>query len=236
VNTAFDVGADEVQIWQASLTCPREETAELAGLLSDAERERAAAFRFARDRDRYVVGRGLLRRLLGGYLRTDPAGIRIDVGEHGKPSLAVESTSLRFNVSHCRDLVVFAVCRDREIGVDVEWEHDDLDIDRLARRLFTPAEQSRLGATPAQRRTALFTTLWTRKEAILKALGTGLTLEANRVEALPGRRPRVLDADPETSWSITGLATRPGFRAAVAVTPAVRRLPRRATALEVELR
>src|SRR5512132_2469878 len=88
-------------------------------LLSPDERDRAAAFRFERDRWRYLVARGLLRTVLGERLDEDPGRISFAYGERGKPRLAGE-TGLRFNVSHSHGVVAIALCEGRELGVDVE--------------------------------------------------------------------------------------------------------------------
>lgn len=219
-------------MWQASLAAASADVREFSKLLSSAEQLRAAKFTFDIDRDRFVVGRGRLRQLLGGYLNADPRAVPLVDGEHGKPAIAEQASGLSFNLSHSRDVVVVAVSRDREVGVDVEWVHDDLDIDGLARRYFTAAEQQLLARTPATRRAYVFTTLWTRKEAVLKSFGVGLTISPKHVEVLPGRPARVSADTPERKWSLGRFATRQGYVAAVAVTPPVQRLPRTAAAPE----
>src|SRR3954467_10915815 len=78
-------------------------------LLSPDERDRALKFRFARDRSRYVVARGLLRTLLGERLGIDPERVVFAYGEYGKPCLAGD-TDLRFNLTHSDDVVAVALC------------------------------------------------------------------------------------------------------------------------------
>ena len=106
-------------------------------LLSPDERDRAASFRFARDRSRYVVARGLLRTVLGDRLDIHRERVAFAYGEHGKPRLA-EDTGLRFNLSHSNGLVALALCEGREVGVDVEAERDELFTTGIARR-YLPA-------------------------------------------------------------------------------------------------
>jgi 4'-phosphopantetheinyl transferase len=163
--------------------------------------------------------------------------VQLAEGVHGKPYLPESSSpGLEFNLSHSDDVVVVAVSRDRHVGVDVERLHSDLDIDGLARRLFTPAERALLARTPTPQRPDIFITLWTRKEAILKAAGTGFTVPAEQVEAVPGRPVRVASPDLPARWSIGGFVTRPGYRAAVAVTPPGGKLPRRTRMIELSER
>jgi 4'-phosphopantetheinyl transferase len=200
---------------------------------SSGRRRSASQFKFAADGDRYVVGRARLRQLLARYLDADPAGLRLGVGEHGKPYVdGPNRIGLEFNASHSRDVLVVAVARERAVGVDVEWRHRDLDVDGLAARLYTDTERSTLDRLTGERRQSAFVTLWTRKEAILKAVGTGLTVPPDLIEAVPGRAVRVLTPDLPRAWSIAGVATQPGYRAAVAITPPGGPLPRRAVPLD----
>ena len=85
---ATAIRADELHVWQAWLDRSRDEVARLRSILRADELERAARFRFDRDRDRYVVGRGLLRTLLSSYLGIGPAELSFVYGPHGKPLLA----------------------------------------------------------------------------------------------------------------------------------------------------
>jgi 4'-phosphopantetheinyl transferase len=227
------LGPGEVHLWQGPRTVAPAELVELTRMVSVRERERGDRFRFAADRDRFLVGRAKLRWLLGRYLDVDPAAVQLAEGEHGKPYLPDASRAgLEFNLSHSADVVVVAVARHRWVGVDVEQVRTDLDVDGLAKRLFSAAERSLLDRTPSQQRYEAFFTLWTRKEALLKAAGTGFAIPAEHVEAVPGRPARVFTDDLPTTWSVGGFATQPGYRAAVAVSPPGDPLPRRARSID----
>ena len=87
-------------------------------LLSRDERDRAASFRFLRDRSRYVVARGLLRTVLGERLGLDPARIEFAYGERGKPCLP--DHPVRTSTSHSAGMMALAISEGREVGIDVE--------------------------------------------------------------------------------------------------------------------
>src|SRR5581483_155459 len=135
---------DDVHIWRLSLEGSAALAERLVETLSSGERRRAERFRFARDRDRFVVVRGVLRGLLGRYLDRDPGTLRFRYGPNGKPALR-DDGFLRFNVSHSRRIALVAVAAGREVGVDVEEIRGDLDVDGLS-RVFSAAERASLAA------------------------------------------------------------------------------------------
>lgn len=201
--------------------------------LSAEESARAALYRFARDRQRFLAGRALLRALLGRYLGVEPAEVRLRQGPRGKPALERQEDpgGLRFNLSHSDGLALYAVTRGREVGVDVERVRPDVEWERLAERFYSPAEVTALKSlalsrhpeAPALACARAFYSAWTRKEAYLKAKGEGLaaSLDSFTVSLAPGEPPRLLDVegDPgETSrWSLRELLPAPGFVGALAV-------------------
>jgi 4'-phosphopantetheinyl transferase len=173
----------EVHVWSASLAIDEELRRRLSDWLSDEERARAGRFYFDRDRGRFIACRGRLRALLGAYLQKAPHEIQFHYGPHGKPGLASHAgTPLFFNVSHSHDLALFAFRRRGEIGVDVERLRPVGEAESIARRYFTPREWETLRELPTDARTAAFFRCWTRKEALLKAIGVGLSFSLNEVE------------------------------------------------------
>jgi len=170
-----------VHVHIARLRATEAVTARFGGLLTRDEQERAARFRFPHLRSSFVLARGALRILAGGYLNTDPAGIRFQYGPKGKPCLA-GAARLRFNVSHSGALALFAFTLDVEIGVDVEEIRPMPDLQQIAAGYFSAAEAAELVALPAERREAAFFRCWTRKEAYVKALGEGLSSTAPESE------------------------------------------------------
>ena len=165
----------EVHCWSVPLNVPSETAARLYGTLSPDERDRGARFRFARDRQRFIAGRGALRALLGRYLGTRPGEIRFVYNVFGKPDLSSEfGGRLRFNVSHSADLALIAITTDAAIGVDLEYIRPDPDYAEIARSVFTVAEVDELNRLPSHLYDEAFLRCWTKKEAYVKARGEGL--------------------------------------------------------------
>src|SRR5205085_2573900 len=108
-----------VHVWRANLDRTAEDVRQFQQLLSVDEQERAARYHFPRDRDHFIVGRGLLRTILGHYLERDPAGLSFCYNPQGKPGLDRES-ALAFNVAHSHGLALYAFTQGRAVGVDVE--------------------------------------------------------------------------------------------------------------------
>ena len=205
----------DVDVWRAALDEQSSETiAFLSALLSSDETARAATFYFERDRLRFVVCRGILRVLLGHYLERTPRSVEFSYGPNGKPALAgwllpPDGKALFFNVAHSEGFALFAFTRLGEIGVDLECMRDLPDWEQVAAAAFSPHELAQLRACPAERRREEFFRAWTRQEAVLKALGTGLGA--------------VADAGAESAFNVYPLDVGPGCAAALACSPAARR-------------
>jgi len=224
----MEIGSGEVHIWVAAIS---EHTARLDAfeeLLSDDERERAAAFTRDGGRIRYITGRGMLRLLLSRYLGDDPADIAFTQTRLGKPMLARESGErIFFSLSHSEDLVLVALSPSWEIGVDLEFMRA-LQVDRLLPLCAAPAEREELERLPARRKRRRFFELWTRKEALAKAVGLGLSVPLRdivfqAVESEDGRGSELAlisapgaMGDPER-WQVVPLEVSEEYVAAVAV-------------------
>ena len=141
-------------------------------VLDEADRERAATFRFERDRRRFVRVRGVLRTLLARALDRDPAGLRFRRGDWGKPHLA--DRELEFSVSHSRSRALIAIRAGGPVGIDLEPVRALPNLLGVARKAFTPLEYEQLTALPEELQRACFFRIWTRKEALAKAVGEGL--------------------------------------------------------------
>ena len=130
--------------------------------------------------------------------------------------------SLHFNLSHSGDLALIAVGRDAPIGVDIEQVRCIEDADAIAQRFFAPREVDVYMSIPERNRRVPFFNSWTRKEAVAKATGDGLSLALDRIEVsmLPGEPARVLahGSDPEGAlgWTLAHVEPASGFVGAVA--------------------
>lgn len=173
-----DLAGGEVHVWRFALDGA---WPEIGRTLAPAEHERAERFVFERDRTRFMRGRQALRALLGAYLRQDPAHVVLQAGEHGKPRVD-PAHGLGFNLSHAGDEAIAAFSRSPDVGIDIETVQPRGDLAALAATVFTEAERSELAAVAEAQRLEAFLSGWTRKEACLKAVGFGLTMEPRDVQ------------------------------------------------------
>jgi 4'-phosphopantetheinyl transferase len=177
-------------------------------LLDEAELVRYRRFHFDLHRREFLVTHALLRLTLSRYRPTEPAAWRFAAGAHGKPTLT-PPCGLSFNVSNHPTLVVCAVAAGADIGIDVEPLTRGLALLELAPAVFSAPERAALDGLEAGARRERAVSLWTAKEAYIKARGEGLTLPLDRIsmvfdEARP-LEPRVeVDAsiDDGVRWTL----------------------------------
>ncbi len=219
------IGDAEVHVWRVSLTPPDSRIRQLASLLNEDETRRSERFYFPEHRERFIVGRGMLRLILGRYLDADPANLCFGYSAFGKPFLAGKEAGneLRFNLAHSQDMAVYAFTLRRQIGIDVEYLRADMSGDEIAERFFAAKEVAALRALPPANRIEGFFNCWTRKEAYIKARGEGLSFPLDKfvVSLNPGEPAallNVLDAPEESArWSLRELTPGPGYASALAV-------------------
>jgi 4'-phosphopantetheinyl transferase len=192
---SLTLATGEVHVWRLALDQPESVVAEFRATLEAGELERAERFHFEKHRRHFVVGRGGLRHVLARYLDVQPEEFRFSYGAYGKPALVSEE--LRFNMSHSHGLALFAVARDRELGVDVEHIRADFASDDIAQRFFSRVEVAAFNALSKEEQVAGFFRCWTRKEAYIKAIGRGLSepLDAFDVTLAPGEAAALLRAE-----------------------------------------
>lgn len=215
---SLQLGANEVHLWRASLDCDPAVRSRLEGALAPDELARADRFFSQIDRNHFVVARGILRELLGGYLRFAPSKIQFCYGDNGKPALREEThgSFLQFNLSHSGGLAVYAFSFGRKLGVDVEIVRPQSAADEIAERYFAPGELAELRKLPQTLKAEGFFSCWTRKEAYVKAHGAGLSipLDSFTVSLTPGG-PVDLDSTDSAEWSINSFKPSEGYIAAI---------------------
>jgi 4'-phosphopantetheinyl transferase len=166
---------NDVHVWRVQMEESDKIVGELAELLSAKERGRFAQFKFATDRDGHTVVRGRLRQLIGKYLNVPARELIFEYAAHGKPFLP-DYLELKFNVSHSGNLALIAFTLDQEIGVDLEVTDRSFAVDTIVSRFFSPQEIPVILGCPERQQHNAFYRAWTRKEAIIKAHGDGLSL------------------------------------------------------------
>jgi 4'-phosphopantetheinyl transferase len=205
-----------IHLWGASVSDLVEWIDGFHEVLSPDERQRAAAFRFDRHRAAYVVAHGVMREVLSRYLGRDAGSIVFDVGDAGRPHLSGETeTDLDFNLSHAGDAIVMAVANQR-IGVDVEEVKADIPYTKLARRFFAETEIEAVEAAGRETAPAVFFECWTRKEAIVKAVGRGLSMGLDSFGVSPSATHQRISVGDDGMWTVVGIGLAPGYVGAVA--------------------
>lgn len=215
---------DEVHVWRAALDVQASQVQSLRRTLTTDERARAVRFHFQKDREHFIVARGLLRAILGRYLAVEPSQLRFSYSLYGKPSLTRESGGgdLCFNLSHADGLALYAVTRGRQLGIDLECVRAELADKQVAERFFSPREVAELRTFSGSMLPQAFFNCWTRKEAYIKARGEGLSVPLNQfdVSLAPGEPAALLSSscdDQAFRWSLVALNPAAGYVAALAV-------------------
>ena len=219
------MGDDEVHIWRVLLDKTPSRIQSFLHNLAVDEQARAERFHFDRDREHFIVARGVLRAILGGYLNRAPERLSFCYNSHGKPALAGEADgdAIRFNVSHSDGVALYAVTRGREVGIDLEHIRLNLAIAEIAERFFSQREVMMLRTLPPEEQRQAFFRCWTRKEAYSKVRGEGLSLSLDQfdVSPAPGEPAAMLsvpgDPNEASHWFLQELTPAPGYVAALAV-------------------
>jgi 4'-phosphopantetheinyl transferase len=214
--------AAEVHLWQASLDGRPADIFE--SFLSADELARANRFHFVKDRNHFVVARGLLRNLLAAYLGVNCTELNFCYGAQGKPFLLLDGqTQINFNVSHSHGRAAFAFSRGRELGVDLEYVKGDFDDELIANQFFSRAEVLALRTVPIEQRKQAFFNCWTRKEAYIKARGEGLSLPLDQFDVtLRPDEPvallkNYLEEREVERWAMRAIPARAGYVGAVVI-------------------
>ena len=168
-----------IQIFHLAFTPALATTPARVDRLTAEEIRRAGNFYHTIDRNRFVVGRSILRSILAKLYSSVPRDIPLTL-RNGRPVLASDTgQSIGFNISHGGDSVMVAISYDSAIGVDVEPCRELSDMDRVAERVMTSSEHQHYLSLRQGEKNSAFYRLWVRKESLLKCLGTGFQIEPN---------------------------------------------------------
>ena len=217
--------SNQLHIWQINRSQSDKTLDALWEFLSDDEKARAERFRFPRDRNRYIAGRGAMRDILSRYVQHAPQALRFYYGLNGKPYLTTEfnSASLYFNLSHSNELALLGVFPAADIGIDIEFAREKFSGKDIAERYFSEFEISELESLPETHKVAGFFNCWTRKEAFIKALGDGLSRPLSQFDVTlkPEAEAKLLrtewDTEEAKKWVLQDISVAPKYHAAVAV-------------------
>lgn len=218
---------DDVTVWWWNIPTGTYDPADLP-LLDGTERERLQRLRTPESKAIYVTCRAAVRRILSGVLEVAPEELEFGrlpcpgcaSPEHGPPTVVRPETDRRISITHTTGLGMLAVSP-VAVGVDAEGSKN-LDVEELARPTLTPDErQYVLSRPPGEERTNAFLRCWTRKEAVLKAVGIGITVELNTLETRPDLEGPVTVAagvpGGPGEWAVRGIPAPEGWSAALAL-------------------
>ena len=219
------IAANQICVWRVHLSEDNFNKEELYNLLVPEEQEKASRFHFERDKIRYILTRGILRKLLSFYLKQDPATVSFEYNSYGKPILATDKpqSDLCFNLSHSGDFALIALSHGRNIGIDIEQINSEFDYEIVAKNFFSKEEIESIEKTKRTDQHRLFFQYWTRKEAILKGWGKGLS---NSMKELDVSMQNDLDwsliqmiheSNNQEMWYGKDLPLVRGYAAAIAV-------------------
>lgn len=223
--THLPLSKEEVHVWRAALDLPSRRVEEFKGSLSIDERMRVERFRFERDKSRFIAAHGILRLILSSYLNVEPHEIQFCDKKDGKPRLqnGFGKTDIQFNLSHSEGLALYGFTRGHKVGIDVEYLREIPEMEQIVERFFSIRERAFFDRLHESEKQETFFNWWTRKEAIIKAIGNGLyhPLDYFDVSLAGNKKVRLVGMEGnskiESEWLIQGLRPAPGFLGAFAV-------------------
>lgn len=171
MHTAID--DSQVHVWQVNLKSRNELPKDLQDYLSPNELERAAKFKFSKDRDHFLLRHYLLKLILCEYCDCQPHELKFRYNNYNKPFINIpEFKELKFNMSSSDDLMMIGLCKQNDIGIDVEKIRETGNLEHIALENFSERELEYLNSKLDK--TTAFFNIWTRKEAFIKAVGKGI--------------------------------------------------------------
>jgi 4'-phosphopantetheinyl transferase len=218
--TKLILSSDDVHIWKINLNQSETQVKSFRETLSSDEIARAERFYFPEHRQRFIIGRGRLRHILGCYLNIEPSQVEFAYQQQGKPILAPQFTKagIFFNLSHSQDLALCGVTSQKLIGIDLEYIRQTSDIENIAKRFFLTQEYELIKSLPDAQKQQIFFRYWTCKEAYLKATGDGLVkLEEIAIDLTPTKPAQLNLLNSSENWQLQELTPADNFLAAVVV-------------------
>ena len=152
--------------------------------LSNQEKMQAEKFINKPLRDRYVMSHGLLRYLLSFYIGSEPHEIQYSVNPFGKPFLKESSSRVQFNMSHSKDYAAYIIALDCQVGIDIEWKDKSINFEEISDFVLSPGETNSFHKLTPEEKFQTFYDIWTKKEAIVKAVGEGLSYPIKTIEIM----------------------------------------------------
>ncbi|MAU72734.1 MAG: hypothetical protein CML04_11630 [Pseudozobellia sp.] len=209
-----------VDVWIVDTDRFPDDLSKFSSILTDSEVKRSQRFKFEKDRRLNILARSALRTLSGNYLKVPANAIHISLGEFDKPFFP-EHPDFSFNVSHSGTCILLAFFRKSIVGVDVELVKEDFNPMELALNFFSVQEIEMLRKLNEKDRHLAFYRIWTRKEAFIKAEGSGLSFPLNQFTVSLDEKAQLLatgwDANERDLWHLKSFEPLKGYVGALAV-------------------
>lgn len=224
------IGPEEVHVFAVETAATGVSAADWYGILSADEQSAIDAIQARTAKRDTLVCRGALRCILSGLAVCSPSQLRFARTKLGKPFCIgpAAAQQFEFNVTHSEGLALIAIARSSALGIDVEYTRADIDMDSVSRACFTAHENQQLDKSSSDVRRGTFYQIWTRKEALLKLLGLGLSVDPQHFDVSIASRPRELLLTGRTGelekLTVADLPAAECFRAALACSVAIRRI------------
>lgn len=215
--------ANEIHVWSADLTMATLQNENALSLLSDDERERAFRFRFQKHQRRYIAARSALRQILSTYLKIAPQEIVFGYAEHQKPFLQFpRQTPIQFNLAHSHELAVYAITMHHPVGIDVE-KIKTTEYKELSKRFFSKKENDYLQKLSGEEQALTFFRIWSRKEAVIKAIGKGLSIPLSSFTVAGNDVSETLLLE-DSQWSLVPIALNSDYACALASNQEIKKI------------
>jgi len=217
----LSIDSDVIHIWNIKYR-DDENLEEYKSVLSENELERAGKFRYDKHRNIFIKTRGLQRILIAKYLQDKPNDIHIEFGPHGKP-FCKNKSQLTFNASHAGAVILLAFTLKNELGIDVELIKKEVEVESISKHFFSENEIVKLISLDKSLRHEAFFTCWSRKEALIKAIGDGLSFPLDQFEvSFAADEPVSLletkwDETEKNQWTILDIPLENDYKGALAV-------------------
>ncbi len=215
---------NEIHIWRLRFSKASHDPEEFYRyFLSQDEKERADRLKFQTDRNNFLLARGHLRSLLSAYLYKEPKEFELCYGSYGKPYISKDSNpdNISFNLSHSRGTSFYALTKEREIGIDIEYLRPVSRAQKIIDRFFSEEERAYYHNQPSGKKLETFFMLWCRREAYTKALGTGFNLPESKIDIsfVTGEKKNNIDLidNGGSSLSMIEITVQQGYAASLAV-------------------
>lgn len=168
-NNTYQLAGNDIHLWMIN---PKHILAsdDLFDMLSPAENEKIARYRSDKAKHTALITRTFIRLLLSQYDIVTPQSWQFTHNELGKPEVSNATITLRFNLSHNDEMIICAICLEKDIGCDIEKLNRKISVNAIAKRFFAESEYQLIKTSPKQ-----FFEYWTLKEAFVKATGLGIS-------------------------------------------------------------